>query len=139
MLCVVVGWSQEGNSPADDQRSLPTLELSDVVVVGVEQAGHPQGIRHRELPGVPPAIILSTIVDTSEFPRTAIGARHIPGMIPIGATHFLTTDQPMLPLQSTHEGTPPRVHCTSTGCPKTAPSPGKTATIYPYAAAEVLW
>lgn len=90
MLWVVVGWSQEGNSPVEDQRSLPMLELSDVVVVGVEQAGHPQGKRHRELPGVPPAIILSTIANTREFSRTAIGTRHTPGMIPIGTTRFLT-------------------------------------------------
>jgi hypothetical protein len=74
----IPGWSQYESTPVDSQRSLPTLDLSDVIIIGVEQASKPQGNRLRELPITAPQILPSAVANIREYPQTASGARYSP-------------------------------------------------------------
>ncbi|KPL07061.1 hypothetical protein AMJ86_06110 [bacterium SM23_57] len=93
MLLLV--WSQpnlalKGTSAVEDQRSLPTLDLSDVVIVGIEQPTRPQGKKLRELPLPPSHTISSTVVGIRDYPETASGIRLSPMMFSSNAPTLLT-------------------------------------------------
>jgi hypothetical protein len=82
--------AQEEPSVAGEERSLPVLDLSDVVVVGVEEAGKPQGRPLRALPNAPTYAVPSPVVNLREYPEAPSGSRLSPTIFFPVATPFLT-------------------------------------------------